>query len=393
MKSIIHLFLLIACVVCLASCHDDVAPDDKPESDYTHGSTLLVYAVASNNLRSSLDRDIDEIKEALRNTPSASVLVYEARDQYIYGEYVRSNPQLKRYYSEGTEAKEEILKEYPASVASTDPQRMSEVIDDAASIAGASLKGLILWSHALGWQPANNKASGKKRSFGLDIRDKMDIDLLADAIPDAGFEYIWMDCCYMSSIEVIYQLRKKARYYIGYPTEILSAGLPYDRVIPLLLRDNPDIRKAAEKAFGFYNSFDDYRRSMTIAVSDLSRIEEAADAAAEIMRSFSPVDTEGMQRYSRFDQGPYFDLGEYLSKMASFADDKDKLIKRLNSALSGMVVFKAATPSFLPEQHGFMIREESFSGISAHAFAENGSHDEEFYKTLDWYKRVFPATD
>lgn len=51
---------------------------------------------------------------------------------------------------------------------------------------------------------------------------------LADAMADAGFhtEYILFDACYMSSVEVAYELKDVTHYLIASPTEVLSYGFP-----------------------------------------------------------------------------------------------------------------------------------------------------------------------
>ncbi|MCI1647799.1 MAG: clostripain-related cysteine peptidase [Bacteroides sp.] len=40
----------------------------------------------------------------------------------------------------------------------------------------------------------------------------MEIDQLADALPDHVAEYIWFDVCLMESVEALYELRNKSDY-------------------------------------------------------------------------------------------------------------------------------------------------------------------------------------
>lgn len=51
------------------------------------------------------------------------------------------------------------------------------------------------------------------------------------------FEYILFDDCFMSSIEVAYDLRKITRHLIASPCEVMAYGYPYDLVMPYLFTD------------------------------------------------------------------------------------------------------------------------------------------------------------
>ena len=42
----------------------------------------------------------------------------------------------------------------------------------------------------------------------------------------------------MQSVEVVYQLRNRADYFIGSPTEIPGPGAPYEVVVPALFAVN-----------------------------------------------------------------------------------------------------------------------------------------------------------
>jgi len=379
------------------ACDDVKNPDEPDTPEEKSGSvTFLVYGVASNNLRSSFDSDIAEMKRGLLASEygDASVLVYEARDHFVSGTgYQRSNPLLCRYYKSGDKILKEVLKEYTADEASTDGARLRMVVEDAKSLSPQRVAGVIFWSHALGWSPAKSFDESArnlpKRSFGLDIDKRMDIDELASALPDFSFDYIWMDCCYMGSIEVAYQLRRKSTYFIAYPTEVLSDGAPYDRIVPFLLQPKPAVTEAAKAMFAFYDAFKDYRRSATMTVLRTECLSALADASRKVLREFSPVNAEGLQIYSRKGAGPFYDFGDYLSRVAETTGTISSL-PDFDDALSNTIIYKAATPDFLLYQGGFNISEESFSGLSTHVFTDGNGAEEEFYRGLDWYREVYP---
>lgn len=119
---------------------------------------------------------------------------------------------------------------------------------------------------------------------GESNRDYINVDELADAIPDSRFETIWFDCCYMAGIEVIYQFRNKCRTFVGYPTEVWLEGMPYDMTLPFLMKTVPDITGAARTFFDYYN---EVRDPVTVTVVDMSKLEPVADAAKAVYASGS----------------------------------------------------------------------------------------------------------
>ena len=94
-------------------------------------------------------------------------------------------------------------------------------------------------------------------------------------LPDGCFDFIWFDCCYMSCIELAYQLRHKTRYFVAYPTEVYSPGLDYSAAIPELLKPVADLPAAAKTIYDYYTYRVSYApAAVTIGVFDLSVIEE-----------------------------------------------------------------------------------------------------------------------
>lgn len=51
-------------------------------------------------------------------------------------------------------------------------------------------------------------------------------------------EYILFDDCYMSSLEVAYELRHVTNYMIACPTEVMVFGMPYSTIGKYLLSEN-----------------------------------------------------------------------------------------------------------------------------------------------------------
>ena len=385
-----------------ASCTESDGPDspDNPEDNPKRKMTLLVYAVVSN-----LDIDSDK-REMIAGAKDIdldthSLFIYEVRKTGL-----PSLLELTR--NQEGEPEFQIVKVYDREQYSTDPKRISEVIDDVITMNPAEEYGMIFWSHATGWAP-NFSTHGETRSvdaiaylpalasFGADLNldgdnptvtDYTDIDELAAAVPDNTFKYIWFDVCYMGGIETAYQFRNKCEYYIGLPTEDPGNGMPYNLTLPYLLRENPDCVEAAKLFFNYYESGMDVGGwdVATIGVYHQPAIEPVAEYCRQAYAGATTPSSYGLQNYSRLSKYPFYDFGQYTRRMAGSNEDAPSE-DEFEKVMSDYVVYKAATKYDFRHQE---ILQENFSGVSCHLFnPANSSKDTEYYKTLDWYKRVY----
>jgi hypothetical protein len=361
--------------------------------------TVLLYAVASNSLYTNLISDKSEILESAKywDTDKFNFLVYQ-----VIPERYNEDPILLKVSKNKINNTEEIvfdtLKTYDRETYSTDPARLEEVINDAKTYAKADDYGLILWSHGSAWTPESSdhvvpegtdgtsSSSKVLRAFGQDIyrskEDWFEIDELADAIPDGMFSFIWFDSCYMSNIETIYEFRNKCKTFIGYPTEINAKGMPYDQTMPYVMQETPDFIAAA---MATYNYYDLNSLPVTIAVLDMTKIEQLADATKNLYSNFSKVSTYGLLKYSRGSKY-YYDFYDY-SRRVDATNSDTTLIDSFTQALNDFTVFKAASSRGF---NGGLIDAEIYSGISTHVYTGIDSENENYYRNLDWYKRVYP---
>lgn len=404
-----------AAVIAFTSCSNSGSPDG-PVTPETNKRTVLLYAVASNNLYSNLVEDKKEILHAAKNMDltGLSFLVYQVTHQEA--------PQLlelKRINKDSVAFVK--VKEYDRSIYSTNPARISEVIDDAVNMRKAENYGLILWSHATGLDyfgtsfgrtaPASSISTATDESvtvsvpqlysFGMDIdkdkdpnhKDAINIDDLADAIPDNLFDFIWFDACLMSGIETIYELRDKCHTFVAYPTEVYTPGMPYHLTVPYILREKPDLTTAAEKFFNYYaqNEYSSYRVA-TVAVVDVDNIEPVADFCKKAYADpQTAINRSELLKYTRRlstgEPGPFYDFGnvteEYVRLGGNLLD-----VSEFNRAMERFVIYKASTPR---DFNFNVIDLNKYSGIGCYLFYEtDSSKNGQFYHQLDWYKRVYP---
>lgn len=360
-----------------AGCDKNEPAPGEESVDGPYDSVTLLYAVASNNLSSYFRADTVEIKKGAQdiNLNRNLILVYSVTNS--------GNPTLRRLVKRKGELHYEIVKEYDLSRFSTDPARINRVISDVSTIFKCENNGLILWSHATGWRPdfSNHNDIPVNCSFGQDntgnANDRCDIIELNEAIPSGIFHYIWFDCCFMGSVEVAYELREKADFIVGYPTEIIAEGMPYDRTIPYLAKASPQLLIAAEELFSYYE-----HSIATIGVYNTSKLDPLADVYAEAARAPLPELVSGVHDYSRFHLGPFYDMYQL---GALLTGDSPTFDLSLRKALDEAVIYKSATDY---DFRGVAIDKNRFSGISVHLYEGDGSESEEYYRGLAWYKRT-----
>lgn len=94
-------------------------------------------------------------------------------------------------------------------------------------------------------------------------------------------EYILFDDCYMSSVEVAYELKEATRFLIASTSEMMAYGMPYATVGEFLL-GNPDYGSLCEGFHDFYSTYE-MMSCGTLAVTDCSEL----DNMAAIMKSIN----------------------------------------------------------------------------------------------------------
>lgn len=387
MKRIVLLFLLLILILNLSSCKST----DEPNS--TVPRTILVYMVAANSLGSGGydTKDINEMKTAIKNNGlnGCRLLIY-------YSTY-SSSTLIELKGSDGN-VETKTLKEYSTSIKSTTKERMQEVINDVSQLSPSDDYGLVLWSHSDGWARSISYSKSQLRNkyfaypeteefmirdYGNDNGDTMPIDVLADAIPSGMFSFIYCDACYMGSLEIAYQFRNKIHYFIGSPTILPGNGMPYDLNLSLFCKSSPDLVGACENTYNYYNILSGQERSLTISLVDCSKLDDLAEVCKPIFASANPqIDTSDLQNYIRPQNGIciYFDFAQYISKIAT-ATQYENFINKFNN----VVLYKATTPTIFLTLD---INPDNYCGISSYVLGSGNSTNEEYYKTLDWYKNV-----
>lgn len=418
----LYLLFIVFLTVLLSGCREDPKPDPQPKEVR---QMTIVYAVNHNNLSSYLVANENQMLKAMGNVDADvyKLLVYK---------YTSNGPGLYEVRNSNGKCEFTLLKQYDESVLSVSKERVSEVLEDALDYYPNVDSNLFFWGHGLGWvnpyKYSNSTINSLSKSASVNPANKnnvsvtlpevygyggeyvyedggrvstdyLDLDQLAEAIPDHRFEIIWFDCCYMSGIEVAYQLRNKCETFVSYPTEIMAEGLPYDKVIPKIIGSSPDRVGAARALYEYYVG-KSTPEAVSVAVMDMSQIEDVAAAARDIFMSGENRPSEvGLQNYSRLRSTPYYDFGQYLREYANSnagvnsSGSSDLMKEKLKSALDKFVVFSAASEKDFNYPVGKPINKDNFSGLSIHNFLNLSSARDDYYRKLDWYQRVWLRTE
>lgn len=392
MKNIIFkysLFILSFSLVSslFSACNESFDPGEDVQ---VKNSTVLIYAVATNSLRYNF------VSDTLEMTIGGDYIDLDNNNVILYATTYENDAQLlKLQKDKNGKCHFNVIKDFSADLSSLNPARISEVIDLVSIKYPAKTNGIIFWSHSTASQPFTNLTSSQildlSYSFGEDNNQssgetmKINVNTLAESLPDHFFDFIWFDSCYMSNIETIYEFREKCDYFIGYPTEVVAEGIPYDRLLPYLTRLNPDILGAAETFYDYYTNYARYKIG-TIAVIDMSKIEDFAQFCSRYYNKTNKPSTSSLFAYTTKNTGPFYDLGDYTKAMAEL-EGMELTTEEWEQALSSLVLYKRATTR---DFNGNLIPQERYSGISTHLYdMSNVSATEQFYRSLSWFETTF----
>lgn len=191
-------------------------------------------------------------------------------------------------------------------------------------------------------------------------------------------EFILFDDCYMSSVEVAYDLRHVTGHIIACPTEIMAYGMPYAEIGASLLGE-PDYKAIADGFYEFYSNYD-YPYG-TLGITDCSQL----DALAEIMKlinsryEFDSLQLYSLQRMDGYTPVLFFDFGDYVEHLCP----DEALLAEFKARLARAVPYAVHTEQYYSAYRG-AVDINTYSGIttsepSTHSLAAD-------VVDTNWYK-------
>lgn len=312
-KKTCSLIIATLFIVVGVSCSNGDSPDGPDVPVTPVGQTVFMFFPWSNSLLSDFRRTVEDMQTvvAQRSMKNERIMVFMAtseREAVLF--------ELKK---QNGRCLTDTLRRY-SDRPFTSRQWLTSLFSEVMTLAPASRYGMVVGCHGLAWVPVQGQRSAPKR-LGSQERideedniykeekiDKEGDDLmhfevqgpvttrfiggtypetqiettdLADAMADAGFhtEYILFDVCYMSSVEVAYELKDVTHYLIASPTEVLSYGFPYITMGKHLL-GTPNYKGIVDSFISFYSSYN--LPYGTVAVTDCTQLDALAAIAQQI---------------------------------------------------------------------------------------------------------------
>ena len=300
-----------------------------------------------------------------------------------------------------------VIKEYE-EMNSASVETFVRVVEDMKSLYPAKSYGLIWGAHADAWvskhgfsydvdggravrmRPDDNLASVPwrlARSFGIDGSDHMDVADMAEALGRAfpeGLDFLLWDACFMSSAEVLYELRGVVRYVVASCTETPIAGYPYGKMLPYLWGTDVSLPSGLSRLCDIYGEhYGDMVNSFgTVALLDLSGMDALFEACRSLLGGrldeVKALGVDDVYRYPLVDYSRriFYDLGDFLRRM----DGSGDAYARFEQALGQVVLNKACVNPFYGKGD---IPADCFSGINV--FVPCAAWDYgDYYDTLSW---------
>lgn len=390
-KLILAVLTVITVTTVLVACNHNDEPDPVQEEDLR---TVLVYIAADNSLTSFAADDIAEMVSGFASVDA------DKNNLLVYVDTQSAKPLLYQITkdSKGAVVKK-VLHEYQQQN-SVYPTVMAEVYNRAFSAFPAKSYGLVLWSHGDGWLPSPSNISASKAStrwFGQDGTSYMDISSLNTALNSAPhFDFILFDACFMQSVEVAYELKDRADYFIGAPNEIPGPGAYYTELVPAMFSQANDL--ASTVAHGYYDYYagkytgqtgsnENWTMGVTVSVLKSSEVQALAAATAAILPKYitngSAINVSSIYSYDPRSTYYYYDLKGLVQSLTS-SDDQT-----LFSAWSD--AFELAVPVHLTTDKTYssfiygMISMARSSGLSAYIPRSSYVSLNTFYHSYAWY--------
>lgn len=370
------ILIAAAMLASLSSCKKDPPPLPPPGPTE---QTLFVYMPWSGDLTNFFRKNLEDLESAIK----AGILENKNRVIVFFMENDRSATMFELVY-DGAECIRKEVKIYN-DPAFTTAEGITSILEDVKRFAPAPTYSMIVSAHGLGWVPVQAtvpSASGAgeaidmpqthwevdgeavTRYFGGTMKQwQTDITTLAKAIADAGvrMEYILFDDCFMSGVEVAYDLREVTDYVIGCPTEIMGYGMPY-HIIGKHLVGDIDYRAICDDFIMFYTTlYEGQQKCGTIGITDCSEIDDLAVVMKEINSRFAFDDslTNSLQTMCGYSPPLFFDCGDYVDNLCK----DDALLQRFHEQLERTIPYKGHTEYYYSNMKG-QVHIAAYSGTT-----------------------------
>lgn len=413
-KKTCSLIIATLLIVVGVSCSNGDSPDGPDAPVTPVGQTVFMFFPWSNSLLSDFRRTVEDMQTvvAQRSMKDERVMVFMATSEReaVLFELKKQNGRcltdtLRRYNDRPF----------------TSRQWLTSLFSEVMTLAPASRYGMVVGCHGLAWVPVQGQRNVRKRLGSQEKIDEEDnlykeerIDKegepndlmhfevqgpvttrfiggtypetqiettdLADAMADAGLhtEYILFDACYMSSVEVAYELKDVTHYLIASPTEVLSYGFPYITMGKHLL-GTPNYKGIVDSFISFYSSYN--LPYGTVAVTDCTQLDALAAIAQQINAAAAEqLVPNGVQIMDGYSPTLFYDLGHLMS----LKDAGTVLTAAFAEQLEKTVPYKGHTGQYFTALKDAPVDIKHYSGLNTSQGSLN--HMADRLSETAWYK-------
>ena len=412
-------------IVVGVSCSNGDSPDGPDVPVTPVGQTVFMFFPWSNSLLSDFRRTVEDMQTvvAQRSMKDERIMVFMAtseREAVLF--------ELKK---QNGRCLTDTLRRY-SDRPFTSRQWLTSLFSEVMTLAPASRYGMVVGCHGLAWVPVQGQRNARKRLGSQERIDEEDnlykeekIDKeglykeerinkegepndlmhfevqgpvttrfiggtypetqiettdLADAMADAGLhtEYILFDACYMSSVEVAYELKDVTHYLIASPTEVLSYGFPYITMGKHLL-GTPNYKGIVDSFISFYSSYN--LPYGTVAVTDCTQLDALAAIAQQINAAAAEqLVPNGVQIMDGYSPTLFYDLGHLMS----LKDAGTVLTAAFAEQLEKTVPYKGHTGQYFTTLKDAPVDIKHYSGLNTSQGSLN--HMADRFSETAWYK-------
>lgn len=315
----------------------------------------------------------DAIKGLLNSETPVNLVIYEDSRETKFKDVEEGKPvlyRLKRNFIDKQRVDTIMIHHFEKDHNSADPEVMQSIINEAFAACPASVKGLEIWCHGLGWAPSDKyqatKATEATRAsqwVGPDDNRYLEIWELRKALEKCPhLNYIAFDACNMAQAEVAYELKDVADYMMACPTEIMAQGLPYTDLIQILSGVNnvsalpqcfPKIAYAFQQqdyvnhTHGTFSILD--LKSMTELHHAYNILQSVCSDRLQMLKDRPSSYLKSLQQFGRKSMGSndlFFDMITVADFLANYQPDLPAYVQ-LKKTLDKTVLYEHHTDTFL----------------------------------------------
>ena len=367
--------LILLTTLFIVGCHEDV-PAPYPVPKNLPNKTIFVYmpwSAARNNETGSLYNnflqnieDIEAAIEAEKGLGRNKLMVFIATS-------ANNAVLIEVKYAANGRCQRDTLQHFDKHnmPAYTTANGLASLLSKVKVEAPAKQYALIVGCHGTGWLFSEGKSRARTRYFGgTDHYFQTNIPTLAAAIEQAKMrmQFVMFDDCYMSNVEVAYEMRHATAYLIGCCSEIMAYGMPYKNIWKHLTQPKPNYKEVVNE---FHNFYSNYKWPYgNIGVTDCSKVEEVAARMKTINAATANnaklIDWEDIQRLDGYEKTIFFDMGDYVNKLCN-TPETQSMAREMQTALAQLVPYKSTTKyvyTALEQHYPSTIIVNAYSGIT-----------------------------